>query len=95
MISILYYMFIALMLVIAIYLWLQKTSILTLDVETSTRISNIFVPLFAGVALLTAWWLLDFGPESGWPVVGLILGSILMPIFGYVLVTKLFQNNEK
>lgn len=90
MISVLYYVFIALMLGISIYLWLQKTSILTLDVETSTRISNIFVPLFAGVGLLTAWWLLDFGPESGWPVVGLILGSILMPIFGWVLVQKLF-----
>lgn len=91
MISVLYYIFIALMLVVSIYLWLQKTSILTLDVETSTRISNTFVPLFAGVGLLTTWWLLDFGPESGWPVVGLILGSILMPVFGGVLVQKLFS----
>jgi len=91
MINILYYMFIAVMLIVAIYLWLQKTSILTLDAETSTRISNIFVPLFAGVGLLTSWWLLEYGPNSGWPVLGLILGSILMPIFGFVLVQKLFS----
>ncbi len=92
MLSILYDVYIILTWVIAGYLWLNRNQLLGLDSARSRQITTIFAPSFLLIGGATAALLMAFGAHSLWPVLGLILGTLLVPILGLILVNQLFNH---
>lgn len=91
MLSILYDVYIILTWAIAGYLWFNRNQLLGLDSARSHRISHLFAPSFLVIGALTAGLLAIFGAHSLWPVVGLILGTLLVPILGLIVVNQVFH----
>ncbi|RRG18843.1 hypothetical protein D3P96_02335 [Weissella viridescens] len=90
-IIILYVMFLMILGFIAAYLWLNRNNVFGLTLAQSHRLTNWAVPFLVVDIIFTAIALWLKGPDDFMPIIGLIVGGLVLPVIGLIIVQETFD----
>ncbi|GEA94526.1 conserved membrane hypothetical protein [Weissella viridescens] len=87
----LYVMFLMILGFIAAYLWLNRNNVFGLDMAQSRRLTKWTVPFLVVDIIFTAGTLWIKGPDNFLPIIGLIVGGLVLPVIGLIIVQETFD----
>lgn len=91
MILILYVMFLLVLGFMAAYMWLNRNHLLGMNAHDSRRLTSWSVPVLVVDILFTALALMFAGTDSFIPMFGLMLGVLVLPLIGFIVVQRTFD----